>query len=954
MIAIQWEDVIGVLQTCAPYLIALAVLWVIAVIVMIACRKAKKSRKRMIRKYSGLSMVLTLVVVLNLICLGPMSALINLTMGSGQVSDSTTDEAIEVADQIAEEGMVLLENDGILPISEPSNINLFGWSSVNPSYGGTGSGGLNELYEKISLIDSLEDAGFNVNQDLVDFYNEFSTERAEMSLSTQNWTLTEPPASSYSDDLMQGAKDFSDTAVIVLSRIAGEGHNDMPGDVTEASYDNNLNGYNDFEPGEHYLQLSQTEEDLVDLVCTNFDNVIVVYNAANPMELGFIDQYEQIRAAIWCQGPGHTGFEALGKILNGEVNPSGKTTDTFIYDMTAAPWWNNWENTHYSNMEDMAVEGMNAGTAQTYYPSFVNYVEGIYVGYKYYETAAAEGVINYDATVQYPFGYGLSYTTFTQEMSDITENDGTISFDVTVTNTGDTAGKDVVEVYFNPPYTNGGIEKASANLIRFDKTESLEPGESQTISISFPAEELASYDMSGDGCYVLEEGDYIISVNSDSHTILDQQTYNVGETIRYEGENKRDSDQITAVNQFEDVAGDVTYLSRADGFANYDEATEAPASDVMFDDLVAQYHLNSNFDYTTYINEDDEMPVTGADNGLTLADLRGADYDDERWDELLDQLTVDDMSNMIALSGYQTPAMDSVGKVATVDADGPAAINNNFTGAGSIGFPVEVMIACTWNQDLAQQYGEMMGRMCREMNIAGWYAPGMNTHRTPFGARNYEYFSDDGTLAGYISAATVQGAASQGVYAYIKHFALYEMNAKMVCVWSNEQAIREIYLKPFEISVKVGDAHAVMVSWSFIGIKWSGENSNLLNTVLRDEWGFEGFTLTDFFRNNGHGFMNADAALANGVDAMLSTYAGGPNVVQNPDAASSVKYMRQACKNVMYTVVNSWMYEEDGVNTSMPIWQRAVIGADVAVGVILIGMGVLVWRKYKKDKAAEK
>ena len=954
MIAIQWEDVIGVLQTCAPYLIALAVLWVIAVIVMIACRKAKKSRKRMIRKYSGLSMVLTLVVVLNLICLGPMSALINLTMGSGQVSDSTTDEAIEVADQIAEEGMVLLENDGILPISEPSNINLFGWSSVNPTYGGTGSGGLNELYEKISLIDSLEDAGFNVNQDLVDFYNEFSTERAEMSLSTQNWTLTEPPASSYSDDLMQGAKDFSDTAVIVLSRIAGEGHNDMPGDVTEASYDNNLNGYNDFEPGEHYLQLSQTEEDLVDLVCTNFDNVIVVYNAANPMELGFIDQYEQIRAAIWCQGPGHTGFEALGKILNGEVNPSGKTTDTFIYDMTAAPWWNNWENTHYSNMEDMAVEGMNAGTAQTYYPSFVNYVEGIYVGYKYYETAAAEGVINYDATVQYPFGYGLSYTTFTQEMSDITENDGTISFDVTVTNTGDTAGKDVVEVYFNPPYTNGGIEKASANLIRFDKTESLEPGESQTISISFPAEELASYDMSGDGCYVLEEGDYIISVNSDSHTILDQQTYNVGETIRYEGENKRDSDQITAVNQFEDVAGNVTYLSRADGFANYDEATAAPASDVMSDDLVAQYHLNSNFDYTTYINEDDEMPVTGADNGLTLADLRGADYDDERWDELLDQLTVDDMSNMIALSGYQTPAMDSVGKVATVDADGPAAINNNFTGAGSIGFPVEVMIACTWNQDLAQQYGEMMGRMCREMNIAGWYAPGMNTHRTPFGARNYEYFSEDGTLAGYISAATVQGAASQGVYAYIKHFALYEMNAKMVCVWSNEQAIREIYLKPFEISVKVGDAHAVMVSWSFIGIKWSGENSNLLNTVLRDEWGFEGFTLTDFFRNNGHGFMNADAALANGVDAMLSTYAGGPNVVQNPDAASSVKYMRQACKNVMYTVVNSWMYEEDGVNTSMPLWQRAVIGADVAVGIILIGMGVLVWRKYKKDKAAEK
>lgn len=949
MIAIQWEDVIGVLQTCAPYLIALGVLWIIAVIVMIACRKAKKSKKRMIRKYSGLSMVLSLVLIVNLICLGPMSAMITLAMGSGTVSDETTDEAIEAANQIAEEGAVLLENDGILPISDPSNINLFGWSSVNPTYGGTGSGGLNELYEKTTLIDGIENAGFKVNQDLVDFYNEFSTERAEMSLSTQNWTLTEPPASAYSDDLIQGAKDFSDTAVIVISRIAGEGHNDMPGDVTEASYDNDLNGYNDFEAGEHYLQLSRTERDLVDLVCGNFDNVILVYNSANPMELGFINDYDQIRAAVWFQGPGHAGFEALGKILSGEVNPSGRTTDTFIYDMTTAPWWNNWEATHYSNMEDMAVEGMNSGMAQTYYPSFTNYVEGIYVGYKYYETASDEGFINYDDIVQYPFGYGLSYTTFTQKMSNLTVSGGNISFDVTVTNTGDVAGKDVVEVYYNPPYTNGGIEKAAANLIRFDKTETLEPGESETINITFNEEDMASYDMSGDGAYVLEEGDYVISINSDSHTVLDQQTYTVADTIRYEGDNKRESDQTAATNQFEDVAGDVTYLSRADGFANYAEATAAPASDVMSDDLVAQYHLNSNFDYSTYINEDDEMPVTGADNGIRLNELRGADYDDERWDDLLDELTVDDMTNMIALSGYQTPAMESVGKVATVDADGPAAINNNFTGAGSIGFPVEVMIACTWNQDLAQQYGEMMGKMCREMNIAGWYAPGMNTHRTPFGARNYEYFSEDGTLAGYIASATVKGAAEQGVYAYIKHFAMYEMNAKMVCVWSNEQAMREIYLKPFEISVKDGDAHAVMVSWSFIGIKWSGENSNLLNNVLRGEWGFEGFCLTDFFRNNGHGFMNADAALANGVDAMLSTYAGGPNVVQNPDAASSVKYMRQACKNVMYTVVNSWMYEEDGVDTGLPVWQKAVIGADVAVGVILLALCVLVWRKYKKD-----
>ena len=953
MIAIQWEDVIGVLQTCAPYLIGLGIVWVIAVLVMIFCRRADRPKRRMIRGYSVVSMVLALGIAANLICLGPMSALIELATGNGTVSDATTDEAKGVANQIAEEGAVLLKNDGLLPL-QAGNINLFGWASVNPVYGGTGSGGLNELYEKTTLIDGLTMAGFTVNQDLVDFYSAYTADRPEMSLSKQSWTLPEPPAATYSQELLDGAREFSDTAVIVLSRLAGEGHNDMPADMTQAAYDNNSTEYADFAPGEHYLQLSQTEEDLVELVCQNFDNVIVVYNAANPMELGFVEQYPQIRAALWFQGPGHTGFEALGKILTGEVNPSGRTSDTFLYDMTAAPWWNNWQNTHYSNMEDMAVEGMNSGVAQTYYPSFVNYVEGIYVGYKFYETAAAEGLIDYDSVVQYPFGYGLSYTTFTQTMSDLQVDGTSIRFNVTVTNTGDVAGKDVVEVYYNPPYTDGGIEKATANLIRFAKTDLLEPGASQTISIQFDQEDMASYDMSGDGCYVLEAGDYILSINADSHTVIDSKTYSVPATIAYSGDNKRASDQVSATNQFSDAAGDVTYLSRAGHFANYAAATAAPASDVMSDELAAQYHLNSNFDYTTYLDPDAQMPTTGADNGMTLAELRGADYDDPRWDTLLDQLTVDDMSNMIALSGYQTPAMPSVGKVATVDADGPAAINNNFTGGGSIGLPVEVMIACTWNQDLANQYGAIMGKMCREMNIAGWYAPGMNTHRTPFGARNYEYFSEDGTLAGYISAAAVQGAASQGVYAYIKHFALYEMNAKMVCVWSNEQAIREIYLKPFEISVKVGDAHAVMVSWSFIGIKWSGENSNLLNTVLRDEWGFEGFTLTDFFRNNGHGFMNADAGLANGVDAMLSTYAGGPNVVQDPTAPSSVQYMRRACKNVMYTVVNSWMYEDAALNPGISGWKVTLIAVDVAAGIVLLGACAVIFRGYRKRTAAAK
>ena len=397
----------------------------------------------------------------------------------------------------------------------------------------------------------------------------------------------------------------------------------------------------------------------------------------------------------------------------------------------------------------------------------------------------------------------------------------------------------------------------------------------------------------------------------------------------------------------------MTYLSRADHFANYEEATAAPASAELGEPYVSEYHLNSNFDKTTYLNDEDVMPTTGADNGLTLADMRDADYDDPRWEKLLDQLTVDEMANMIAMAGYQTAAMDSVGKVATLDFDGPAAINNNFTGVGSIGFPIEVVVASTWNKELAQAWGECMGKISQEMGAEGWYAPGMNTHRTAFGARNYEYFSEDGVLAGNMGAKAVEGTRKYGVYSYIKHFALYEGNAKMVSVWSNEQAIREIYLKPFEISVKQGGANAVMVSWSFLGDKWTGESSNLMNTVLRDEWGFRGMALTDFFRNNGHGFMNADAALANGVDAMLSTFNGEENNVANPEHPTSVLQMRNACKNVMYTVVSSWAYDGEHEETGMENWKKAGIGIDIVIALFMAGMEVLVIRGYKKRKNAE-
>ena len=953
MISVEMEDVLAVLQLCKPYIIGIIAALVIGIVIMVACRRMSRDKRFLIRGEAVIAMVLAVVVCVNMICFGPMATLIGLATGNGTLSDETNEEAAEVAEEIMEDGIVLLKNESLLPLNETKKLNIFGWESINPAYGGAGSGGINDLYDIVSLNQGLENAGFSINQELVDFYNNYGADDPEMSIQKQSWTLPEPPVDTYSDELIKSAKEYSDVAVVVLSRKAGEGHNDIPMDVRKAAYDNNSDEYDDFPEGEHYLQLSQTERDMVDMVCSNFDNVIVVYNGANQFELGFADEYPQIKSVVWCPGTGNVGFNALGKVFSGEVNPSGKTPDTFIYDMTTAPWWNNAEKTEYTNLADMAVEGMNAGTAQVYAPAFTNYVEGIYVGYKYYETAAQEGAIDYDKTVQYPFGYGLSYTEFEQKMGELEEKDGQISVDVEVTNTGDVAGKDVVEVYYKPPYTNGGIEKSSANLIEFAKTNLLQPGESQTVTVTFSIEDMASYDENNAKAYVLEKGDYVISINSDSHTVLDQKTYTADKDVVYKGENKRASDDTAAINVFEDAKGDITYLSRADHFANYEEATAAPASAELGEPYVSEYHLNSNFDKTTYLNDEDVMPTMGADNGLTLADMRDADYDDPRWEKLLDQLTVDEMANMIAMAGYQTAAMDSVGKVATLDFDGPAAINNNFTGVGSIGFPIEVVVASTWNKELAQAWGECMGKISQEMGAEGWYAPGMNTHRTAFGARNYEYFSEDGVLAGNMGAKAVEGARKYGVYSYIKHFALYEGNAKMVSVWSNEQAIREIYLKPFEISVKQGGANAVMVSWSFLGDKWTGECSNLINTVLREEWGFRGMALTDFFRNNGHGFMNADAALANGVDVMLSTFNGEENNVANPEHPTSVLQMRNACKNVMYTVVSSWAYDGEHEETGMENWKKAGIGIDIVIALFMAGMEVLVIRGYKKRKNAE-
>ncbi len=944
MIELNMSDVVSVLNSCKQYLIGFAAVAVLAVIAMIACGKAPAKVRKLVRGNALLAILLGALAAVNLICTGPMSTLLSLaTGGSGTIPEEITENTNEHTREIAREGIVLLENDSLLPLESGSKINVFGWAGTNPIYGGSGAGALNDLYPKTSLLEGLGNAGFEVNSELTDFYTAFGGARAAYG---SDWSLPEPPADTYSQELIDNAKAFSDTAVMVIARWGGEG-SDVPADMTTVSYTNNSENYADFEAGQSYLELSRTEKDVLDMVCANFENVILVYDGVTTFQLGFVQEYPQIKGVLWCAGPGQTGFDALGEILSGEVVPSGKTADTFLYDLKTAPWWNNFGAFSYDNMAEFAVDASDPYMGGTT-PTFININESIYMGYRFFETAAAEGILDYDKTVQYPFGYGLSYTSFEQKLENVSDTgNGTMTFDVTVTNTGDRAGKEIVQVYCNPPYINGGIEKASANLVAFDKTDLLEPGASQTLSFTVKEEDLASYDDQENGCYVLDQGDYVLSINADSHHVIDSFTHTVGETVVYNEANPRETDLTAAVNRFDDARGAVTYLSRADHFANLAEATAAPASLTMADAQKDTFIWTANFSMEQ--DPDAQVPVMNAQNGVTLADLRGKEYDDPAWEPLLDQLTVPEMLDMIAHAGFQTAAAPSVGKVSTIDCDGPSAVSNNFTGAGSVGFPSAIVIAGTWNEDLAWTYGNDMGLMADALDASGWYAPSANLHRTALGGRNYEYFSEDELICGKMAAQAIKGAADVGVYGYMKHFAMNEQETNrwaMICTWSTEQAMRELYLKPFEICVKEGDARAVMSSFNYIGGRWAGGHRQLLTDVLRNEWGFRGFVETDYFA--GAYNMNADQMLEAGGACCLSTFDIGTNFASDTEGATSLQHMRRACHDILYTVVNSRAYAGE-VRTGMENWMKTLIGVDVVVILLAVLAEVMMIRKFRKQ-----
>ena len=958
MLQINMADVMNVIGSLTPYLIAIGVLFVLALIITFAVNKKTVkdvATRKIVHSESWLVALVGIVVAVSMMLTGPLSTLLNnATITKYTLSDATVSKANELAKDVQSEAVTLLKNDDSnLPLSG-KKVNVFGWGSTNPVYGGTGSGSMSKQYKTVSLLDGMKQAGLKTNTELSKLYTDYRKDRPEVGMFAQDWTLPEVPAKQYSDKLVSDAKDFSDEAVVVLTRVGGEGA-DLPTDMKAKgiTYKNNSKDYDDFQKGESFLQLSKTERDMIDLVTSNFKKVTLVYNGANTFQFDFLNDYPQIQSVVWCPPAGQTGFSALGEVLAGETNPSGKTSDTFLKNLTKSVSYNNFGKFEYTNMADKAAKYKGfTGDDVTAIPGFVNYSEGIYVGYKFYETASDEGLINYDDTVAFPFGYGLSYTSFDQKLDSVKYKGGKVTVTATVTNTGDKAGKDVVEAYYNPPYTDGGIEKASKNLAGFEKTKELQPGESQKVTVKFDDDDMASYDYKGAKAYVLEKGDYDISIQSDSHHVIDHKAITVKDTVTYDSDsNTHNGDKTVATNQFDDVAGDVTYLSRADHFANYKEATAAPTNFKMSDKAKETFYNNSNYDPKKFDKDSDKMPTTGAKNGLKLSDMYGKDYDDADWDKLLDQLTFDDMDNLIANGGYGTQALKSVGKIQLTDADGPASLNNNFTGVGSIGFPASTAFACTWNKDLAKQFGEMIGDMAHDMHVAGWYAPAMNIHRNAFSGRTFEYFSEDSLLSGVMASSEISGAKSKGVYSFMKHFALNDQETKrteMLCTWTNEQAMREIYLKPFEMSVKEGGAQAVMSSFNYIGNTYAGADSALLQTVLRGEWGFKGFVLTDYF--GGYGYQNADQEVRAGNDSMLATTKITNHITDK--SATSVKAMRQAAHNILYTAANSWQYANGEPKVATPIWKTAMYVAWGVTAVLVIGLEIVAIKRYLNRKKA--
>lgn len=880
----------------------------------------------------------------------------------------------EFAAQVVGEGTVLLKNDNALPLAEQSKISLFGIASASGSASGSGSGAVSG--DARTLYNSLVNAGFELNESLHSFYQNSShkhgTGTGPGNGDVQgDWGIDEVPQSEFTSDITSTYRDYNDAAIVVFSRQGGEG-GDLPTEMSR------FGGSAD----EHYLQLSKEERELLASIKQSgeFAKTIVLINSGGAMELGFVDQEEYgVDACLWYGGTGANGIETIGDILKGAVNPSGRLVDTYVYDNFSAPSMQNFGDFRYVNANNELVGN-----------SYVNYGEGIYVGYRYYETRYEDKVLgtqdvgdyNYTESVIYPFGYGLSYTNYEWSGYQLTEDGDTYTVKVTVTNTGDRPGKDVVQIYAQSPYVAGGVEKASVNLVNFGKTKELNPGESETLLIQVNKADLASYDYLNEKTYILDAGTYYLTAAQNAHAavnnILALKGYSTENGMTTAGNAKlagqfemkelsRVEFDTEVTNQFDNAAAsDYEYLSRSswtkidnNGLTYATDAMEGVSnvSDVKKTarTIVADEELIKNLQEEGYdssgapaINTRN-YPAASAykydqNTSLTLSDMIGLDYNDPKWDEVLNALKLSDMHKLFNKSGYGTIAIEKINKPKTYEYDGPAGITNMITGEGAFPYPTSPMIASTWNIELAKEQGRLVGEDALNTKTSGWYAPAVNIHRTPFSGRNFEYYSEDPVLTGLISSEVTKAVQAKGVYVYVKHFALNDQETNRaangsVAVWSTEQAIREIYLKPFEINVKQGGARGMMMAFNRIGYAPATTHYNLITNVARGEWGFEGVILTDYMSSRTTDF--ADQFLAAGGDMFLST-AGIPLTDAKQDWARAE--LRRSAKNTLFVIANSLamngLANGGTYNSGFPVYKIILIALDV----IVLGISVLIAR----------
>ena len=754
-------------------------------------RMKKKTVMRII------SLVLAAVIMLS----GGASA-----FAASLISDETKAKSVEIAHKIESEGIVLLKNDNnALPLKN-KKVNVFGAASCSIAFAGAAGSGAVRSSNAVGFYDALENSGIEYNKNLYNLYADYTGTKVDTGLIGYVGTVleqffgggqSEMPINKISNKVMEEAVGFSQTAIIVIGRVGTE--------MKDLSIEK--------------LNLTADEKAMIDKVCTEFSDVIVVFNISNITDMSWLEDYDSIKAAMIMWLPGEVGTNSVGEVLTGKVNPSGKLADTISYDIEDHPASQNFGNYMYKGIFGIPKY-------------FVNYCEGIYVGYRYFETFAPEKVM-------YPFGYGLSYTDFEWNVKSFGSDGEKINIAVEVENTGEAAGKDVVQVYFSAPYYEGGIEKSAKELAAYKKTSELKPGESETLNISFDIEDMASYDAETEEAWVLDKGEYKIHISRNVRDAEKSFSYNVPEKVVY----KADSNSGAEVkNLFGFAEGSLEYFSRS----NPEETYPQKPSDYKATDEV------KNSDKRPEPETEGEAPKTGVkykDGVITLKDVA---EDESLWDAFLDQLTVSEMIELIADCGYETTAVKRLGIPSTSDNDGPSCIKGEggllYRDCG-LAFPVATALACTWNDDLAEEFGEIIGEEAVQLGTHVWYAPGCNIHSSPQGGRNNEYYSEDPLLSGKISAAVIRGAQSKGLIVTVKHFVANEQETNRqsngLYTWLSEQSLREIYLEPFEISVKEGNARGIMSAYNRIGTQWCGGSKALITDLLRNEWGFDGFVITD-------------------------------------------------------------------------------------------------------------